>query len=145
MAKRKSNAGRKSKMTKDVLVKLEDAFTNSFSDEQSCAYAGISVDVLYRYQKRHEQFRKRKEALKMRPDIKAKQTIVSNLGNSIDAWRWLERRDPEFKPTSKLEHSGSVELNPGPAIEMTPDEKKALEVLRIARRKRIEQQARGNK
>ena len=52
----------------------------------------------------------RKAMLKKRPDIKAKQTIVSNLGNAGDAWRWLERRDPEFKPTSKLEHAGSIEV-----------------------------------
>lgn len=137
MKKRKSNAGRKEKITKDILTKLEDAFTNAFSDEQSCSYVGISTTTLFRYETKHPEFRKRKALLKQRPDIKAKQTIVSNLGNPNDAWRWLERRDPEFKPTSRLEHAGSIEVADITA-NMSEEEKKALATLSIARRKRIE-------
>ncbi len=137
MAKHKHKGGRPSKMTKDVLTKLEDAFTNAFSDEQACSYAGISIMALFRYETKHPQFRERKAMLKKRPDIRAKQTIVSNLGNPSDAWRWLERRDPEFKPTSKLEHAGTIEVADLTA-NMSDEEKVALATLSAARRKRIE-------
>lgn len=140
MAKRKHKGGRPGKITKDVLTKLEDAFTNAFSDEQACAYVNISTTTLFRYEQKYPQFRMRKAMLKKRPDIKAKQTIVSNLGNAGDAWRWLERRDPEFKPTSKLEHAGSIEVA-DLTTNMSPEEIDALAKLSAARRKRIEQQS----
>lgn len=135
--------GRPTVMTPDVIAKLEAAFTNAFSDEQACAYANISVDALYDYQKENPEFTKRKQQLKLRPDITAKQTIVNNLGTPSDAWRWLERRDPEFRPTTKVEHGGAVELIEGEIV-MSEDERVALEALRTARRKRIEAEARTN-
>jgi hypothetical protein len=137
MKKKRNKGGRPEKIDKDVLTKLEDAFTNAFSDEQACAYAGISTTTLFRYETKRPQFRSRKAMLKKRPDIKAKQTVVSNLGNPSDAWRWLERRDPEFKPTSKLEHAGSIEVA-DLTVNMSPEEKTALAALSAARRKRIE-------
>jgi len=140
MKKRKKKAGRKEKIDKYILTKLEDAFTNAFSDEQACAYVGISTTTLFRYETKHPAFRNRKAMLKKRPDIKAKQTVVSNLGNSSDAWRWLERRDPEFKPTSKLEHAGSIEVA-DLTVNMSPEEKAALAALSVARRKRIESES----
>lgn len=140
MKKRGKKRGRKPKINKDVLQKLEDAFTNAFSDEQACAYADICPSTLYNYQKRHPEFLERKVQLKLRPDIKAKQTIAKALGDPNHAWRWLERRDPEFKPTSKLEHAGSIEVA-DLTINMSPEEIDALAKLSVARRKRIEQQS----
>jgi len=127
-------------MTPTIIQKLEDAFTNAFSDVQACAYVGISTTTLFHYETANPEFRKRKAMLKLRPDIRAKQTVVHNLGNAFDAWRWLERRDPEFKPTSKLEHAGAIEVLENNVI-MSDDEKTALEALRMARRKRIEADA----
>lgn len=126
-------------MTKDVIQKLEDAFVNAMSDEQACAYAEISKQTLYNYQTENPKFVDRKQMLKMRPDIKAKQTIVAHLGDPTHAWKWTERRDPDFKPVSKIEHT--VEMTEGESITMSDEEKDALEKLRIARRKRIELQA----
>lgn len=133
--------GRPTIMDATMLQKLEDAFTNAFSDEQACAYANISPSTLYNYQRENPEFVKRKEALKLRPDIKAKQTVVGSLGNTGDAWRWLERRDPEFKPVSKVEHGGAIEVA-DVSVDLSDEEKQAISALRIARRKRIEQQAR---
>ena len=140
MAYKGKKRGRKEKIDKTVLAKLEDAFTNAFSDEQACSYVGISTTTLFRYETKHPEFRKRKAMLKQRPDIKAKQTIVKNLGNSIDAWRWLERRDPDFVPTSKVKLSGNIEVADLTA-NMSPEEKTALAALSVARRKRIEEQS----
>jgi len=118
---------------------------NSFSDEQACAYAEISPPTLYNYQKENPEYVKRKQQLKLRPDLKAKETVVSNLKHPQHAWRWLERRDPEFKPVTKLEHSGAIDIVNSDGAEMSTEEKTALQALQEARRKRIEQQARDKK
>jgi hypothetical protein len=136
--------GRKTVMTKDVLQKLEDAFMNSFSDQQACAYAGIGEATLYNYQKENPEFVERKQQLKMRPDLKAKQTIVGSLGDPNHAWRWLERKDPEFKPTTKIEHAGEIGVNSKDSAPISDEEKAALEALHIARRKRIEKESNKN-
>lgn len=119
------------------LQKLEDAFMNAMTDEQACAYAEIGTSTLYNYQNQNPEFVERKKRLKLRPDIKAKQTIVSSLSSPANAWRWAERRDPDFKPVTKVEHAGSVEVIDTEEA-MSDEEKAAVEALRAARRKRIE-------
>jgi len=127
-------------MTDDVVQKLEDAFVNAMSDEQACAYAGIVKQTLYNYQEENPEFLDRKQQLKLRPDIKAKQTIVNSLGEPSHAWKWLERRDQDFKPVSKVEHAGSVDINDS-MDKMSDQEKIGLKAFREARRKRIEEES----
>lgn len=137
----KNKGGRPTKMTKDVIQKLEDAFTNAFSDKEACLYAGIVPETLYSYQRRNVKFTERKALLKLTPNLLAKRTIIGNLTDVKVAQWWNERVDPEMRPTSRIEHAGSIEV-----IEATADlseaEKKAIGDLRIARRKRIESEAR---
>ena len=136
--------GRPTVMSKEVLQKLEDAFMFAFSDEKACAYAGINPRTLYNYQNENPQFIQRKEQLKLRPDLKAQETIVKSLNNPNHAWRWLEKRDKAFMPVSKVEHAGSIEL--ADTIEQISEEElKALDILRKARRKRIEEQSKEKK
>lgn len=130
--------GKPTVMTPDTLQKLEDAFTLGLSDRKACAYAGISNQTLYNYQKENPEFVERKEDLKLRPDLKAQQTIVQNLGDPQHAWRWLEKKDKDFMPSSKVEHVGTVEVT-DLTREMSDDELEALKKLREARRKRIEE------
>lgn len=137
MKKKRNKGGRPKKIDKTVVSKLEDSFTNGFSDEQACAYVGISRTTLFRYESKRPEFRNRKAMLKLRPDIRAKLTVVASLGNPNDAWRWLERRDPDFKPISKIEHSGNIVVA-DITSNMSEEEKVALALLTAARRKRIE-------
>jgi len=137
MARRKNKGGRPRKINKDVLQKLEDAFSNALPDKEACLYAGIAPQTLYNYQKRNPKFVERKEQLKLTPNIAARKSIVAALGDVGVAKWWLEKKDPAFKPTSKLEHSGSIEVADLTA-NMSDDEKKALSALTTARRKRIE-------
>ena len=122
------------------MTKLEDAFVNAMNDIQACAYAGISTRTLSRYEKENPEFSQRKQQLKLRPDIKAKQTIVNSLGEPSHAWKWLERRDQDFKPVSKVEHAGSVDINDS-MDKMSDQEKIGLTAFREARRKRIEEES----
>ncbi len=129
--------GRPEAITKEVLQKLEDAFSNSLPDREACLYAGISPGTLYNYQLKHPEFVERKEQLKLTPNLAARKTIVNSLADVNTAKWWMEKRDPEFGNKVKVEHSGGVELI-DPTAEMTEEEKAALATLRAARRKRIE-------
>jgi len=138
--RRYKNVGRKLKIDATILQKLEDAFSNALPDSEACFYAGIAPATLYNYQKRNPEFIERKEALKLTPNIAARKTVVSTLNDVRIAQWWLEKKDPEMKPASKIEHF--VEVIDSPDIEMSEDELAAFEALRTARRKRIEKQAR---
>lgn len=95
----KSNAGRPTVMTELTLKKLEEAFAYGASDNEACFYADISHQTLYDYQKKHPEFIERKEALKERPILTARQTVIDNLSDTKNAQWYLERkRKKEFGP-----------------------------------------------
>ena len=71
--------GRPTKMTADTLKKLEEAFAIGASDREACFYADISLQTLYTYQQHHPEFVERKEALKERPVLLARQTVVKGI------------------------------------------------------------------
>lgn len=96
-------------MTPDVLQKLEDAFTNAFTDEMACLYAGISEKTLYNYCEANPEFLQRKEKLKLSPNLVAQKKLVEDAAGSIGGARWwAERRMPDFMPKSKVEHGGKI-------------------------------------
>ena len=98
-----AEVGRPTVMTPDVISKLESVFAIGGTDKEACSYADISHQTLYDYQALHPEFVERKEALKERPFIKARQTIVNALNNPHDAQWFLERkRKNEFAQRSEL-------------------------------------------
>lgn len=129
--------GRPPIIDKNTMQKLEDAFMMGLSDVKACAYANISPRTLYYYQADNPEFLQRKEQLKLSPDLLAQKTVVESLNNTQHAWKWLEKKDKDFMPVTKVEHSGSVEVA-DLTEEMSPEEKEAITKLRTARRKRIE-------
>ena len=97
-------------MTSEVLLKLEDAFSISATDKEACFYAGISPTTLYSYQEKNPEFTERKEALKNKPNLKARQTIVQQLDDVRVAEWWLEKKRPdEFGYRQRLEHTGKLQ------------------------------------
>ncbi len=136
--------GRKKIVDNNVIQKLRDSFRIGLSDEKACAYANISTATLYNYQKENPEFLEEKNSLKLSPDIKAQQTVVGALGDPNQAWRWLEKRDKDFMPTTKIEHAGLVEVLTKEE-EMSDEEIEAVKLLRIARRKRIEEKTKKMK
>lgn len=100
-------------MTETVLQKLEDAFSNAFSDEMACLYADISEGALYNYCNENPEFKKRKEVLKLNPNLKAQKTLVDDLVTTSGARWWAEKKMPDFMPKSKIElntHVDGVEI-----------------------------------
>jgi NADH:ubiquinone oxidoreductase subunit E len=100
-----AEVGRPTKMTPDTLRKLEEVFAIGGSDSEACFYADISKETLYAYQREHPEFTDRKEALKEKPILKARQAVVKGLDNYQNAMDYLKRkRKKEFG--DKVELSG---------------------------------------
>ena len=127
----KNPVGRPTVMTEIVLGKLETAFAYDMTDEEACHYAGINPTSLYDYQKEHEDFTQRKHALKNRPVMMARETLVKSLkdrkikvldnkGNLVEidvladpelALKYLERKKKdEFSTKMTVDHSGKIDV-----------------------------------
>lgn len=95
--------GRPTVMTPEVLKKLEEAFAIGASDREACFYADISDKTLYNYQSEHPEFVQRKEALKERPVLLARQKVVEAIKEDVKNAQWyLERRSSDFKPKQDI-------------------------------------------
>jgi len=95
--------GRPTIITPEIISKLEMVFAIGGTDLEACSYADISKSTLYNYQNENPDFLERKEMLKERPFIKARQTIVKALDNPHDAQWFLERkRKNEFAQRSEV-------------------------------------------
>ena len=90
----RDKVGRPTKMTELTVKKLEEAFAVGASDLEACFYADISKQTLYSYQDRHPEFVDRKERLKERPVLLARQTVVTTMskGDGDLALKYLERK-----------------------------------------------------
>jgi len=88
----KEKTGRKTVMTKEVLGKLEEAFSMDCSDAESCLHANISPDTLYSYQKQNPEFSERKRLLRQKLILKARRTVMDNLTDIKVAQWYLERK-----------------------------------------------------
>ena len=79
-------------MTEVVLGKLTHVFSIGSPDKEACAYAGIHVDTLYEYQRKHPAFSERKAALKANPEIRARRAVFNNLKDPKVAMWWLQKK-----------------------------------------------------
>lgn len=86
-------AGRPTKMTPETVKKLEEAFAIGASDGEACFYADITRQTLTTYQNENPKFLDRKNALKERPVLLARQSVVKGLeADPALALKYLERR-----------------------------------------------------
>lgn len=111
------NCGRPSKMTDDVIKKLEQAYALDCTDAEACLFANISPATLYNYQNKFPEFVERKEQLKQTPMLLARKTIVD--GIRTDPRLALEyaknKRRKEFSTQSNQQNLDN-EGNPSDAV-----------------------------
>ena len=88
----KHPGGRPTVMTPQVVAKLEEAFAIDASVAEACFYADISRDAYYDFLKISPQFSDRVEALRQKPILKARQTIVRGLDEPANAKWYLEKK-----------------------------------------------------
>lgn len=104
------------KKEKDVVAKLEEAFSIGCNVLEACLYSNITKDGYYRYIKKHKKLSDRFDALKDKPVLKARNTIFKDLENPDTAkWFLSRKRKDEFSTkietenTHKLENIESIE------------------------------------
>ena len=101
----KKKRGRPSKMTDACLDKLNYAFSIGCSDKEACLFADISEDCLYLYQRKHPDFIKRKQLLKEKPVLKAREASDKLLseGDAVHVRWFLEhKKSDEFNTRSEV-------------------------------------------
>lgn len=91
---------------KTVVQKLEQVWTFGGSDKEAAFYAEISPAALSDYLKKNPLISERKEALKNKPILKAREELIKGLKDNPElALKYLERKLPdEFALKNILEH-----------------------------------------
>lgn len=106
----KDKGGRPTKMTPEVVQKLEDAFLVGATDLEACVHADIGKSTLYDYCNDNPEFSERKETLKNQPTMKAKLIINRSLDDDDiqTAHKVIDRKEGS-KVTQSIEHSGAID------------------------------------
>jgi hypothetical protein len=103
--------GRTSKLTPEVVKKLEEAASIDASVSQTCYYAGISRKTYYEWMKNNPELSDRLDDLRERRPLQANRNITAAIeaGDlAISKWE-LEKKEPEkYGDKIKIEHSGSI-------------------------------------
>jgi hypothetical protein len=84
--------GRPTKLTEEVVRKLEEVFALDGTVEEACFYAGISRQTYYEWIKENTELNDKFQALRERPILKARQTVVKSLDQPEYAFKYLERK-----------------------------------------------------
>lgn len=89
----KKKTGRPTKMTQGVINKLEYAFALGCTDLEACFYADIKPETLYNYQATYPDFVQRKEMLKQKPVLQARESLIKGIQTDPElALKYLERK-----------------------------------------------------
>ena len=108
-----NSQGKFTKLTDDVVKKLEEIFLLDGTVEEACFFAGISKQTLYNWFKENPKMQERMDALRNEPFLKARQTIVKNLENPQYAFEYMKRKKKdEFSERAELTGKEGKDLNP---------------------------------
>lgn len=103
----KNPMGRPTDMTIATVTKLLTAFNNDYNVTQACGYAGIATQTYYRWCKENSYFSDKMAEAKEAPNRKAKEVVIQAIaaGDANLGFRWLERRDPDYKPKAEVDNN----------------------------------------
>lgn len=101
-----AEVGRPSEMSEEKIKKLEEVFAIDGSVGEACFYADISKTTYYNWLEKKPELVGRFEALRNRPVLKARQTVVKGLDAPEFALKYLERK-------RKAEFGNSVDITSG--------------------------------
>lgn len=109
---------------KDILAKLEESARIDATVKMSCLYADISVDSYYRYINSHEEFHNRLDLLHERMPLKAQQNVMAAIeSGDLALSKWMmEKKNKDFMPTLKVEHTGNIQGETQSELEELSDE-----------------------
>lgn len=108
-----NSQGKFTKLTDDIVKKLEEVFLLDGTVEEACFFAGISKQTLYNWYKDNPKMQERMDALRNEPFLKARRTIVKNLENPQYAFEYMKRKKKdEFSERAELTGKEGKDLNP---------------------------------
>lgn len=99
----KNKGGRPSEMTPQALKKLEEVIAMDGTVNEACFYADITPTTYYNWLDKNPELVERFAALRERPVLMARTTVVKALKDPNHAFRYLERK-------KKSEFGSSVEI-----------------------------------
>lgn len=107
----KNKGGRPSVFTPEVVRKLEYAYGIDCTDEEACLYADVSESAFYDFLKETPQFAERRKALKNKPVLLGRQTVIKGF---VGAAAEFDKRGNQLK----------AEIPPNPELAMKYLERK---------------------
>jgi hypothetical protein len=97
------------KMTPEVVKKLEDVFAMDGSVEEACFYADISKQCYYNWIDSFPELKERFDALRLKPILKARNTVIKALEDPKYAtWYLTKKKRKEFGDSLLEEVTGRV-------------------------------------
>ena len=115
--------GRKTIMTPEKLLLLEQAFSLGCSDLEACLHADIGKTTLYNFQNEHPEFVERKQALKEKLVLKARTVIAEALNRKDEntaRWYLEKKKKDEFSNRTELTGVDGESLVMPSVINVTP-------------------------
>ena len=105
----KNKGGRPTKMTVELVEKLETAFMKGLNKTEACVYVGINRGTLYSYIDEHPEFMDRIDTLSENVAMRAKINVYDDImDGEISTSKWLlERTKPEYNPKTHIDHTTS--------------------------------------
>lgn len=102
----------------EVVRLLNEAFALGCTDLEACLYADIGKTAFYKYQDSHPEFAERKELLKQRPVLQARDSLIREMRHDgALALKFLERKKKdEFALRTELTGKDGAELLPQPIL-----------------------------
>lgn len=89
---KKENNLHPNEINADAIKKLEEAFSFGASDMEACFYAGVLQSSFNEYLKQNPKFADRREILKQRPILVARQTVMKAIKENPEfAMKYLNR------------------------------------------------------
>lgn len=100
-------------MTDEAIRKIEEVAALDGSVAEMAFYANVHVDTVYAHLKENKEFSDRISALRERPVLLARQTVVKSISSDPDmAMKYLERkRRKEFATRVENSHDGEISID----------------------------------
>lgn len=108
----KNKGWRPSEMTAEKVKKLEEAFALDCSIWEACFYADITKQTYYNWLEKNPKLVDRFNALREKPVLIARQTVVKDLKTNPDmAMKYLERkRKKEFSTRREVDETSTQKI-----------------------------------
>lgn len=101
------------KMDDETVKKLEEVAALDGTVEEMCFWAKISKQTYYNWIDSFPEMKERFDALRQRPFLKARQTIIKSLDQPQHAFEYMKRKKKdEFSERSELTGKDGKDLQP---------------------------------